>query len=63
MSHHGYDTPESFADIRERFASAEDKPLAFAMLAHQINRNVPPGQEKARALTLLEEAMFSALRA
>ncbi|WP_100466675.1 DUF7681 family protein [Mycobacteroides abscessus] len=66
MSFH---TPNSSADIDHRFAfhaaTTEEKRAehgsvraACKELAHKLDRDLPPGREKALALTELEEAMF-----
>jgi hypothetical protein len=65
----GYHDPNSSADIDKRFAyhpattdekryAHEDIRRACKVLAHQIDRDVPPGREKALAITHLEDAMF-----
>ncbi|QFG08629.1 hypothetical protein PBI_VANISOA_48 [Mycobacterium phage Vanisoa] len=67
MSYH--DTPASQADITHRFAfhaatTAEKKAehgtvrTTIADAAHELDALVPPGREKALAITKLEEAMF-----
>lgn len=66
MSHHN---PNSTADINHRFdfhpATTEEKRAehgsvrhACRELAHQFDRDLPPGREKALAVTQLEQAMF-----
>lgn len=49
-----YHDPKSTADIDNRFGPRG----AFHDLAHQLDREVPPGREKACALTKLEESML-----
>lgn len=64
-----YHDPNTSADIDNRFdfhpaTSAEKRGEhgsvrdACKELAHFIDKNVPPGREKACALTNLEQAMF-----
>lgn len=64
-----YDNPNTFTDIKHRFAfhpaTTDEKRAehgsvreACANLAHKIDRDVPPGREKALALTNIEQAMF-----
>lgn len=65
MSHH---TPASSADIDNRFdyhrpndekvTAHENVRESCKTVAHYIDAAVPPGREKALALTKLEEAMF-----
>ncbi|MGV9818407.1 Acb2/Tad1 domain-containing protein [Nocardia xishanensis] len=66
MSHHD---PASTADIDHRFdfhpATTEEKRAehgsvraACRDLAHKFDRDLPPGREKALAITQLEQAMF-----
>lgn len=62
------DNPNSFADINNRFdyhrpngdkvAAHEGVREACKEVAHKFDREIPPGREKALALTKLEEAMF-----
>lgn len=65
----GYHDPKSSADIDNRFAyhpaDTNEKRFAHAdvrrackTLAHQLDRDIPPGREKALALTQLEQVMF-----
>lgn len=59
MSFHN--TPDSVADINRRFGMAlatGSVAAQIANLAHQIDRELPPGRERSLALTKLEEAMF-----
>ena len=64
-----FHTPASTADIDHRFdfhpATTEEKRAehgsvraACRDLAHQFDRDIPPGREKALALTHLEDAMM-----
>ncbi|SIC56900.1 Uncharacterised protein [Mycobacteroides abscessus subsp. abscessus] len=65
-----YHDPRSTADIDHRFdyhrpdaakvAAHEGVRAACKDLAHKFDRDLPPGREKALALTKLEEAMFCA---
>lgn len=60
--------PNTSADIDNRFnyhppsggrvAVHESIRAACRDLAHQFDRDVPPGREKALAMTQLEQAMF-----
>ncbi|MGY1945322.1 Acb2/Tad1 domain-containing protein [Nocardia asiatica] len=63
-----YHNPNSSADIGHRFnyhppsgdkiTAHEQTRAACRELAHQFDRDLPPGREKSLALTKLEEAMF-----
>lgn len=63
-----FHTPDSTADIDHRFnfhpadvarsAQHSKTRAACAELAHQLDRELPAGREKALALTQLEQAMF-----
>lgn len=64
-----YHDPRSSADIDHRFdfhpaTTAEKRGEHGSVregckaLAHQFDRDLPPGREKALALTQLEQAMF-----
>lgn len=64
-----YHDPNSSADIDNRFdfhpATTDEKRGehgsvrdACKAVAHKFDRDVPPGREKALAITKLEEAMF-----
>ncbi|WP_301119605.1 Acb2/Tad1 domain-containing protein [Mycolicibacterium fortuitum] len=66
MTHHN---PTTSADIDHRFdfhpATTEEKRAehgsvrsACKELAHKLDRDLPPGREKALAVTKLEETMF-----
>ncbi|WP_207760618.1 DUF7681 family protein [Mycolicibacterium sphagni] len=64
-----YHDPKSSADIENRFsfhpastsdvaAQHEKVRASCKALGHQLDADLPPGREKALALTKLEEAMF-----
>lgn len=63
-----YNDPRSSADINQRFdyhrpdaervVAHEGVRAACKDLAHKFDRDLPPGREKALAVTKLEEAMF-----
>ncbi|WP_081878217.1 Acb2/Tad1 domain-containing protein [Nocardia brasiliensis] len=64
-----YSDPASMSDIDRRFAfhpaDTVERQLAHTAvreqckaLAHQLDRDLPPGREKALALTNLEQVMF-----
>ena len=63
-----YHDPRSSSDIDHRFdyhrptgdkvAAHEGVRGACKTLAHQFDRDLPPGREKSLALTQLEQAMF-----
>ncbi|MEV0031415.1 hypothetical protein [Nocardia sp. NPDC050793] len=65
MGHHD---PASTADINHRFdyhrpstakvTAYEGVRAGCRELAHQFDRDLPPGREKALAITQLEQAMF-----